>query len=135
MSDKIKQIFEQLIKFGIVGIITTAISTIVNILLLKFNMFYIVAYTISYAIGIIVSYFLNSIFVFKQKLEISRFIKFATVYLVSYFIGLINIMIMVEKMSINEIVATIINVCIMTLLNFVFVKIVAFKKNKDNEDK
>lgn len=128
MSSKIRVIFEQFVKFGVVGLITTTISTCINVVLLKFDISYVVAYSIAYFIGNLASYMLNSFFVFKENLSFNKYLKFVLVYLVSYLVGLFNIMVMVELLHIEKILATLVNVCIMTLFNFIFVKLIAFGK-------
>lgn len=73
-------------RFLIVGATNTAFSYVVFVLL-YLVMHYQAAYALSYAAGIVLSYFLNVHFVFKTQRSLASFLKFPFVYLVQYGLG------------------------------------------------
>ncbi len=73
-------------RFLLVGATNTAISYVLYLLLLGFVP-YLYAYSISYGIGIVISYILNSRFVFRQPLSLGKFLQFPVVYAIQYGLG------------------------------------------------
>jgi putative flippase GtrA len=73
-------------RFLIVGATNTAFSYLVFLLLYKV-MHYQAAYALSYAAGVVLSYFLNVHFVFKTKRSLKSFLRFPFVYVVQYGLG------------------------------------------------
>src|SRR5438128_272917 len=57
---------------------------------------YPAAYTISYACGILISYLLNSRFVFKSPIRISKAAQYPIVYLAQYLLGMALLYLLVE---------------------------------------
>ena len=64
-----------------------------------------VAYTISFAAGIVFSYVVSVIFVFKTSLNLRSAFKFPLVYLVQYFYGLAALTVLVSGFQLNPRVA------------------------------
>ncbi len=73
-------------RFLLVGATNTALGYVLYLLLLDLCG-YLYAYSISYCIGIVVSYILNARFVFKQPLSMRRFMQFPVVYVIQYSLG------------------------------------------------
>jgi putative flippase GtrA len=73
-------------RFLLVGVTNTLFSYLLYLLLLQF-LPYIVAYTLSYCAGIVLSYFLNVHFVFKKNVSLASFLKFPFVYAIQYALG------------------------------------------------
>jgi putative flippase GtrA len=83
MLSKIKQYYE-LLKYSIVGGITTLINLGLLYVFVEKGMNYILANTIAYIIAVIINYFFNVYFVFEDKVEnikesLVRFFKFCSV--------------------------------------------------------
>jgi len=76
----------EFVRFLLVGATNTLFSYLVYLLLLNF-MPYLVAYTLSYCAGIVLSYFLNVYFVFRKTVSLSSFLKFPVVYVIQYSLG------------------------------------------------
>lgn len=89
---------KEFLKFLISGGINT-IATYGLYLLFLIVMEYKAAYSLSYIIGILFSYLLNTIFVFKEKVSLMKFIKFPVVYLVQYLINLGILLLLVEYIN------------------------------------
>lgn len=84
MKNQIKEIF----RYGVVGIITTAVNLFLLKILIELGMYYILANTISYTVGVILSYFLNQQYVFLDsskngKKAKEQFFKFFILRIVS----------------------------------------------------
>lgn len=73
-------------RFLIVGATNTGFSYVVFLLLYTL-MHYQAAYALSYAAGVVLSYFLNVHFVFKTKRSLASFLKFPFVYVLQYGLG------------------------------------------------
>lgn len=63
------------------------------------------AYTASYLIGIFLSYWINSKFVFRAPLSWKRLAVFPGVYLLQYGVGLVLIWLFVNHLDISEMIA------------------------------
>lgn len=87
-------------RFLLVGATNTAVSYVLYLLLLEF-MPYLYAYSISYSIGIVVSYILNSRFVFRQPLSLGKFLQFPIVYAIQYGLGATILWLLVGHASIS----------------------------------
>ncbi|WP_256711108.1 GtrA family protein [Paenibacillus sp. FSL A5-0031] len=119
----------ELFKFGLVGLLNTIITYILYLFLLD-HFPYSLAYTISYVAGIIISYFFNTIFVFKQSVSLSNFLKFPVVYLVQYLLNLLLMFVVVNKLLINEKIALIISIAVTFPITFVLSKYVLKSKKE-----
>ena len=93
-------------RFLLVGTLNTFISYLLYLVLLTF-LSYLPAYTITYCAGIILSYFLNVLFVFKYRLSITSFLKFPIVYAIQYLIGVSMLWALVGKAAMSPEVAMI----------------------------
>jgi putative flippase GtrA len=103
-----------------IGIINTIFAYIVFIILLQV-LNYNISYTISFMATIILSYFLNSKYVFKQKVSLSKFIKFPLVYIVQYLFGIVVLNILNIYMNtsnyINMLIVTILSIPLTFILS------------------
>ena len=82
-------------RFLLVGGFNTVMSYIIyRILLLILP--YMLAYTIAYACGIVISYFLNAMFVFRTQPNFKDFVKFPAIYIFQYFFGAVLLQVVVS---------------------------------------
>ena len=86
-------------KFLLVGASNTVLSYVLFLILVRF-MPYLAAYTVSYAAGIVNSYFLNVRFVFRERDSLASFLKFPFVYLLQYGLGMVLMWLLVGQMGI-----------------------------------
>lgn len=127
-------IFRQFVKFGIVGVINTSVSYGIYSALVYLGIYYVVSNVMAYIVGIIVSYLLNSKFVFKKSEGENRsiwqtFIKMCTSYaIVNLLLQSLLLALLVEKMELSKYIAPLIILCITVPLNFVLNKFWTFKK-------
>lgn len=116
-------------RFLLVGFSNTLFAYLVFVLFIQL-LNYNIAYTISFAMTIILSYFLNSLYVFKEKLSVRKFFQFPLVYLIQYLFGvvLLNILNVYFHTSnyINMLIVTILSIP----LTFFFSKRIIYTKKQ-----
>ena len=96
-----KYLNKSFFRFIFVGGIVTFTSYSVYLFLLNF-IDYLYAYSCAFIIGIILSYLLNSLIVFKVSLSLKKLTLFPTVYLVQYLIGTFIIYVFVGRLQVDE---------------------------------
>jgi putative flippase GtrA len=90
--------------FLLAGLVNTSLTYLVYVSLFSFSTCEI-SYTISFIFGIIISYFLNTKFVFKKDFKISTFVRFPIIYIVQYMLGIVLLTIFVKVLGTPEILA------------------------------
>ena len=134
LIDKILKIFlsKEFILFVIIGVINTFNGVIFSMIYSKFldaNL----AFVVGYISGLFISYILNSYVTFKEKLEFSKFIKFAISYIPNFIIQNIVVLVVFNIMGLNKLIAYILAAIIGVPVTFILMKFFAFKeKNKIN---
>ena len=132
MIKKIKTLFEyQIIRFLFVGGLNTIVGygTYALLVYLKINIY--VAMTISTIIGVFHSYLWNRFFTFKSKEKaLSEIIKFISVYITSYLLGMLVLFITDKIFHINPYIAGLINLVITTLISWFGHKYFSFRKSE-----
>lgn len=73
----------EIIRFGIVGVIATALHYILY-WLLRHWMNYNIAYTIGYALSFVCNFYLTSLFTFKTKATVTKGVGFTGAHLFNY---------------------------------------------------
>jgi putative flippase GtrA len=88
-------------RFLIAGGFNTALG---YALYLLFNLYvdYRAAYSISFACGVLVSYLLNSLYVFRVGLAWKRLALYPAVYVVQYLAGVLTIWLLVARLRVAE---------------------------------
>ncbi len=115
-------------RFLLAGSLNTLVTYLLFFFLLSF-LNYLPAYTISYLSGILFSYFLNVLFVFKYRLSVTTILKFPFVYVVQYVIGASILWVLVGKAAISPAIAMI-GVIIVTIpVTFIISRFVLSKCN------
>lgn len=110
---------KRFIKFIFVGLINTIVGYGSYSILLMFRVHYLFANTLSTVIGVLNSYLLNKKVTFNDvNTNVKTPFKFVGVYVVSYFIGTLNLFLLVKKYNINSYIAGFINLFITTLVSW-----------------
>lgn len=126
---KVKNTFftVQFMKFILIGIINTFTGTIFSIIYSTlFNS--TVAFICGYATGLVVSYTLNSIFTFKERLDLKKFIKFAIASMPNFLIQFICVLIIMNILGFDKIIAYGLAAVIGVPVTFILMKVFTFKK-------
>lgn len=92
------------VRFVFFGAVNTLLTYILYALLLRL-LPYQAAYTVSYALGIFISYFLNARYVFREKMRLSRALQYPVVYIVQYLLSIAMLYLLVEVFHIPTLIA------------------------------
>ncbi len=85
----VKKLIEQILKFGVVGIIAFLIDWgILNLLVGVFHMHNVIAATISFTIALIFNYFASMKYVFRHRPDMARWMEMA-IFVFSAVVGLL----------------------------------------------
>ena len=91
----------QFFRFLVAGAINTGITYGIYLLLLPL-LGYLSAYSAAYVIGIVLSYGLNSAFVFRQRMTWRGLVRFPLVYIVQYALTATLLWIFVDMLGVDE---------------------------------
>ena len=114
-------------RFLIVGAVNTAASYAAYLLLLR-HVSHLVAYSLAYALGIVISYFLNTYFVFRARAAAASFVRFPLVYLLQYLVGAAVLHLAVEQFGISREIAFAFSVAVTIPVTFFASKLVLGKR-------
>jgi putative flippase GtrA len=103
-SQVMRVISKEFFRFIFVGAINTVSTYGIYAFLLLF-VTYPIAYTISFVCGILISFFLNSRFVFRTEMSLAKLVQYPLVYIAQYAVGALGLLILVEGFNISELVA------------------------------
>lgn len=118
----------QFIKFIIIGVINTLSTTIFASLFPK-SINANIAFILGYLMGTIISYVLNSIFTFKEKFAISKYIKFFISTIPNYLVQQLSVIVIYNMLGMNRYIAYLLAAIIGVPVTFILLKVFAFKKN------
>lgn len=132
----------QFIKFGMVGAVNTVLSYLItNGCYYLLQLHEQLSNLISFLITVLISYLLNSRFVFQEQEENKQpwYLALAKVYASYAFTELIlmGILLFVQEriLGIPHYIATLVNLCVTVPLNFVLNKFWAYRKKSDGREK
>lgn len=91
----------EIYKFIFVGLLNTGLTYGVYIILL-YVLPYSYSYNFSYILGIVFSFLLNNLFVFKTKVTLLKFIKYPIVYLTQFVLNWIFLFILVDRLAVDK---------------------------------
>lgn len=94
----------EFVRFILVGLVNLVLTYSLYLFLGLF-LRYPVAYTVSYACGILISYLLNARFVFKSPIRISKAAQYPIVYLAQYLLGMALLYLLVELAHVSSRIA------------------------------
>ncbi|MBC2574725.1 GtrA family protein, partial [Clostridium beijerinckii] len=90
-----------------------------------------IAFIVGYISGLIISFLLNSLITFKEKLQLNKFIKFAISYLPNFIIQNVVVIIVFNLMGLNKLIAYLLAAVIGVPITFILMKFFAFRKKTD----
>src|SRR6185312_6728092 len=82
------------------GAINTIVFYLLYLLLLQF-IHYMVAYSVTFLLGVISSYCLNTYFVFKVRFSWHKLLQYPVVYVIQYLLGLFLVYILVIHLDVD----------------------------------
>ncbi|MDQ0650005.1 putative flippase GtrA [Pseudomonas cedrina] len=113
----------EFVRFIVVGGINTCGGYVVYLALIQI-MEYTYAYSLSFAISVVVSYLLNTLLVFKEPLALKKFIAFPLIYVFQYISGLCIIHLAVEIFYVSVVLAPLIVVIITLPATFLMARFI-----------
>lgn len=121
---------KQTVKYGLVGAFSTLVSFAIYYSIISINKaLYILAYTICFLVGVLISYFLQNKYVFKktEKGHKKALIKAYISYGATYILGTAAIYVMVEYLGVSSAIAPLFNIFITVPVNYLLLKFWTFK--------
>jgi putative flippase GtrA len=109
------------VRFVLVGVINTLLTYIIYAAGLLFFK-YAIAYTISFMIGVVISYYLNTSFAFNSALSVKKAIRFLSAYLLQYLFGLSILYIFVNLLGFSVFIAPVFVLCFSVPVTYLLVK-------------
>lgn len=134
LVERLRGLFAQFVKFGMVGVSNTLISLGFYYLFVWLGFHYLLANAIGFVVSVCNSYFWNSRFVFKGKTETSEARAFAKVfasYGLSFLISSVLMYVFVQFLGISEWLAPILRLVFTVPINFCMNKLWAFRERID----
>lgn len=123
--------YQEIIRFGIVGILATGIHYGIYLLLNQFILVWL-AYSIGYAISFVFNFYLTSVFTFKEKATVKKGIGFVFSHLVNYLLHILFLSLFI-RMGVEENYAPILVYLIVIPINFLLVRFVFKSKNYEKD--
>lgn len=119
--------YGEFIRFGIVGILATAIHYGIYIVL-NYIMPLWIAYSLGYGLSFLCNFYLSSVFTFKSKTSVKKGVGFGISHAINYLLH-ISLLSLLLKLGINEQLAPIPVFAIVIPINFLLIRFV-FKSGK-----
>ena len=118
-------------RFLLAGAFNTAVGYGLYLLLNTF-LDYRGAYTISYVLGIVLSYAITTAFVFKRPWRWRRLLAYPSVYAVQYLVGLALIWLMVDRLGLPDTWAPLIILPITIPLTFALSRLIVKGRHRES---
>lgn len=107
------------VRFILAGASTTAVSYLLYVLLLLLYMDAKPAYALSYALGIVWSYSVNTVWVFHRTWTWRGLLSFPLVYVVQAGLSFLLFALLIDRWSLPELVAPLVIIVLMLPLTYV----------------
>jgi putative flippase GtrA len=108
-------------RFAVGGGINTLLTYLLFLLLAAF-MPYPIAYTITYAVGIALSYVINAFFVFRSGHDWKAMVRFPLAYAVQYLWGLALLWLLIDAFAMPRAIAMLAVIVTSTVLSYLLIK-------------
>ncbi|MFD5263162.1 GtrA family protein [Bacillus wiedmannii] len=136
MNNKAKEFFNYLLFGGLTTLINIVTYFICATLV---GMDYKIATTIAWIVSVLFAYITNKKYVFNSQQTsfahvVKEFVYFMGFRIVSYFIDIASMIVLIEWLGMNDLVAKIIANVIVVVLNYFASKYIIFKKKTDIEN-
>lgn len=125
---KIYKKYQEIINYLIVGFLTVVVSVSTYALFAKlFHIQYIVSNVLSWVLAVLFAYYANSRYVFNGRSTKKEIIDFFKFRILSLIIEVVLMYILVDFISIGDLVSKVIVQIIVIVLNYLFSKFLIFK--------
>ena len=117
----------QFVRFLVTGTINTGVTYVLYLLLLP-RLGYLAAYSVAYAIGIVSSYALNSVFVFRQPMTWRGLLRFPLVYVVQYALTSVLLWIFIDLLGVDARIALLAAIAVTVPVTFLTARVVVMSQ-------
>lgn len=128
---------KEIINYLIFGVLTTVVSFVVYFIFAKiFKIDEVISNGISWFFSVLFAFITNKLYVFESKETGKKTLlkEIISFYLARLFTGVVCDLgvfaLMVKTFKINDVLSKLVTQVIVTILNYVFSKLIIFKKNK-----
>lgn len=127
--------YKEIINYLIFGVLTTLVNFIVYIILAKaLSVDENISNVIAWIVSVAFAYITNKIYVFESKTQgvraiVKEVFSFVGCRLFSGVVDIVSFGILVTGVKMNDIVAKIVIAILVVILNYIFSKLIIFKRN------
>lgn len=141
MIEQIKNLYikyKEIINYLIFGVLTTIVNFVVYFIFARvIGLEEILSNTIAWILSVLFAYITNKIYVFDSKnTSVIQIIKEVTSFvgcrILSGVIDVVLFAFLVKTLNMNDLIVKFINQVIVTVMNYVFSKLIIFKKDDTN---
>ena len=90
----------------------------------------VLAYVVGYSVSLFVTYILNMLYIFKNKINLKNFLKFVISYIPNFIILFLFVYIFIDKVGLNKYLVYLLAAIVGLPVTFVILKIKTFKSKK-----
>jgi putative flippase GtrA len=128
MGSQGRALVAELFRFHLVGAGTLVIGTLVFLGLVALDVPYALALVADYAVGILISYYLNKTFTFRAQVRSDlKPLSYTVIgYIVSFLLNLALLAVAVELLALNVVYAQVVIMLALAVLNYAVFKFVVF---------
>ncbi len=119
-------------KYLIAGALNTILTYVLYLMLVK-TMPYILAYSLTFAAGIVLGYFLNALWVFKSRLQWQSMLAYPLAYLINYVLGVLLLWLLVEQLRLPKEIAPLVVVIISLPIMYATTKLIFRRGKSENQ--
>lgn len=112
----------QFVRYLVAGAFNTGVTWLMFVALSQW-LNYLLAYGIVFVVGVVLSFFLQSLWVFRSKLECSALLRFKAAYLINLAVGLLLLKLLVSNTPLSPAIAAIVVVALQVPLGFALSRI------------
>ena len=91
---------------------------------------YLIAYSVAYVFGIVLSFLVNSKLVFNRSLTWGNAAKYPLVYIVQYLLGVVSMYLLVQRIGLNKLIAPAVVVLITIPVTYFLTKAILHGKRE-----
>ena len=131
--------YKEIINYLFFGVLTTIVNFVVYIVLSKvFHVDETISNIIAWILSVLFAYITNKKYVFSsRKNDLKSIIKemgsFFTCRLASGIFDIVSFFVLIKEIGINDIISKALIAIVVVIMNYIFSKIIVFKKNQKHD--
>lgn len=124
-----KLLSKETIRYVLAGFFNTALTYLIYLFFLMF-MTYSLSYTLAYILGILTSYLINTVFVFRVNLSWRKLLQYPFIYLVQFFINSFVLSTVVTLFGVDEKIGPIFVLFVSVPISYLLTKLLLNRKTR-----